>query len=366
MKPVRVIGCVVVGAIALFAWACGDPATEEVRALRPLRHQVVGYLGGGTTRTFSGTAETGSVVNLSFRSGGVITELNMRVGQAVAQGQLLGRLDNVAARLAYEQAVSSQNSAASQMNTARLTLDRVRALYENGTAALSEYENARNSFRTAEASFQSAERSVEIQEEQMRYGFIYAPEAGIIATVLVELNENVSAGQGVGSLNAGSDMRIGLGLPESVITRVEEGMEVDLTFTAIPDAHFTGRVVEVSPSADANTSTYPVRVAILSPSDQIRPGMAANVTFQLGDPDRQQSVVVVPANAVGEDGDGRFVFLVEGGGSRVASVRKQHVTIGRLTAEGFEILEGLAAGQTIATAGLQTLLDGQEVRLESP
>ncbi len=362
----RLTGRIVASVVALLASGCGEPAPEDVRALRPLRHEVVGYLGGGATRTFSGTAETGSVVNLSFRSGGVVTELNMRVGQAVSRDQLLGRLDNVAARLAFEQAVSSQNSAASQMNTARLALDRTRALYENGTAALSEYENARNSFRTAEASFESAERSVEIQEEQMRYGFIYAPESGIIATVLVELNENVSAGQGVGTLNAGSDIRIALGLPESVITRVEEGMEVDLTFTAIPSALFTGRVVEVSPSADANTSTYPVRVAVLGPSGQIRPGMAANVTFELGDSNLPQSVVVVPANAVGEDGDGRFVFLVEGGESTVASVRKQHITIGRLTAEGFEILEGLEVGQTIATAGLQTLLDGQEVRLQSP
>ncbi len=362
----RVISRVFVSVIALFVSACGEPATQDVRALRPLRHQVVGYLGGGTTRTFSGTAETGSVVNLSFRSGGVITELNMRVGQTVSRGQLLSRLDNVASRLSYEQSVSSQNSAASQMNTARLSLDRIRVLYENGTAALSEYENARNSFRTAEASFQSAERSVEIQEEQVRYGFIYAPEAGIIATVLVELNENVGAGQGVGSLNAGSDMRIAIGLPESVITRVQEGMDVDLTFTAIPAAQFTGRVVEVSPSADANTSTYPVRVAVLEPSGQIRPGMAANVTFELEDSNLPQTVVVVPANAVGEDGDGRFVFLVEGGESTVASVRKQHITIGRLTAEGFEILEGLEVGQTIATAGLQTLLDGQEVRLQSP
>ncbi len=351
---------------ALFASACGGPATEDARALRPLRYQVVGYAGGETTRTFSGTAETGSFVNLSFRSGGVVTELNMRVGQVVSRGELLASLDNVAARLAYEQSVSSQNSAASQMTTARLALDRVQALYENGTASLSEYENARNSFRTAEASFQSAERSVQIQEDQVSYGFIYAPEAGTIASVLVELNENVGSGQGVGALNAGSDVNIALGLPESVITRVAEGMEVDLTFTAIPVARFTGRVVEVSPSADANTSTYPVSVAVLSPSDQIRPGMTANVTFDLGDPDAQPSVLVVPANAVGEDGDGRFVFLVERGEGMVASVRKQQVTIGRLTADGFEIVEGLAAGQTIATAGLQTLLDGQQVRLQSP
>ena len=67
--------------------------------------------------------------------------------------------------------------------------------------------------------------------------------------------------------------------------------------------------------------------------------------------------------AVGEDDQGRFVFVVEPTGDDVAEVRKQPVTIGRLTAEGFEILEGLTAGQRVATAGLQTLLDGQRVRL---
>ena len=60
--------------VAVLATACGDSTMEEARPLRPLRHEVVGYLGGAMTRTFSGTAETGSVVNLSFRSGGVVTE----------------------------------------------------------------------------------------------------------------------------------------------------------------------------------------------------------------------------------------------------------------------------------------------------
>ena len=177
--------------------------------------------------------------------------------------------------------------------------------------------------------------------------------------------EDINAGQTVGVLNAGTEMRIALGLPESVITSVAEGMEVGLTFTAIPGTDFTGRVIEVSPSSDANTSTYPVSVVVQGASDQIRSGMAANVTFDLGEGDISGSVTMVPANAVGEDALGRFVFVLEVSDGSAARVRKQHVTIGRLTAEGFEVLEGLTAGERIATAGLQMLLDGQEVRLQS-
>ncbi len=91
--------------------------------------------------------------------------------------------------------------------------------------------------------------------------------------------------------------------------------------------------------------------------------MATNVTFDFGDHKTTNNVLVVPANAVGEDSNGRFVFLVEEEGD-ILKVKKQPVTIGNLAAEGFEIKTGLTAGQKIATAGLQTLLDGQEVKLQ--
>lgn len=352
------------GAGCLFLLACGEAPTEEVRSLRPVRSHTVGFAGGEASRTFSGTAETGSIINLSFRSGGVVTRLDVRVGQEVERGQLLARLDNVGARLAYEQAVASLNSAASQMNTAQLSLDRARTLYEKGTASLSEYENAKNSFTSAEASHQSAQRSVEIQRDQINYGFIYASAAGTIAAVNAEVNENVSAGQTIGVLNVGGSMEIALGLPESVINRIQEGMPVTIAFPALADVEFEGLVTEVSPSVDANTATYPVRVSVAGSGDDIRTGMSANVTFELGNGAASSTVLVVPANAVGEDGDGRFVFVLEPGGDGAATVRKQHVTVGPLTAEGFEIRDGLSEGRVIATAGLSTLLDGQQVRLQ--
>lgn len=350
--------------LAAASSGCGEEAQGDERALRPVRTHTVGFAGAGATRTFSGTAQTGSVVNLSFRSAGVVTLLDMRIGQEVRQGQLLARLDNVAARLAYEQAVSALNSAASQMNTALLALDRVRTLYEKGTASLSEYENAKNSFTSAEASHQSAQRSVEIQQDQISYGFIYAPASGTIASVSAELNENVGAGQTVGVLNAGSAMEIALGLPESVINRVNEGLDVGITFTALGGARYSGTVTEVAPSVDANTATYPVRVSIDGSVDDVRSGMAANVTFDLGGAAVASTTVVVPANAVSEDRDGRFVYVLDAGEGAEASVRKQHVTLGPLTAEGFEVRDGLEAGQQIATAGLSTLLDGQRVRVQ--
>lgn len=347
----------------LMAVSCSEDKKEEKKFVRPVKFQEVGYLGGEKIRTFSGTARTDKIINLSFRNTGIITQFNMKLGQKVKKGQLLAKLDNVQSRLTYEQAVTQLNSAASQMNTAKLSLNRVRSLYEKGSSSLSDFEAAKNAYKTAQESYQSAKRGVDIQKEQIRYGYLNAPEDGVIAAISAEVDENVSPGQAVATLNAGTEMQITLGIPESVINGVKENMMVGVNFSSLPNEEFKAKVTEVAPAVDINTATYPVRVTVTNPSDEIKSGMAANVTFDFGERKTTSTTLVVPANAVGEDSNGRFVFLIEGD-EQTAKVKKQQVTIGNLTSDGFEISAGLSAGQKIATAGLQTLLDGQEVKLQ--
>ncbi len=361
MKLVTKILIVLIS-VGLF-YSCGEDKKETEKFLRPVKYQEVGYLGGEKIRSFSGTAQTDKIINLSFRNTGIITLFDIKLGQKVKKGQLLAKLDNVQSRLSYEQAVTQLNSAESQMNTAKLSLNRVRSLYEKGSSSLSDYEAAKNAYKTAQESYQSAKRGVAIQQEQIQYGYLYAPEDGVIAAVTSEIDENVSPGEAVATLNAGSDMEITLGIPESVINGVKTDMNVMVDFSSLPGKKFGAKVTEVAPAVDANTATYPVRVTVTNPTDEIKSGMAANVTFDFGDRKASTTTLVVPANAVGEDSNGRFVFVIEGEGENT-KVKKQQVSIGNLTAEGFEITSGLSAGQRIATAGLQTLLDGQEVKLQ--
>lgn len=342
--------------------ACGEKAAPEEKLIRPVKFEEVSYLGGDKSRMFSGTAKTEKIINLSFRSSGIITVLDMKLGQKVMQGQLLGQLDNVSARLNYESAIETKNSSESQMNTAKLNLNRVRKLYEKGSLSLSDYEDAKNSYRTAVASFESAKRSVAIQQDQIKFGYLYAPEDGVIASVAAEIDENVSPGQQIGVLNAGTAIEISLGLPESVINSVQKDMIVNVDFPAIPNRQFNAVVTEVAPALDSNTSTYPVTVQITESDERIKSGMASNVFFEFKNTSIQKEVIVVPPSAVGENSEGRFVFLVEGDKEK-AIVKKHLIEIGELTPQGFEVKSGLKQGQRVATAGLQTLLDGQEVRL---
>lgn len=361
MKNIKTV-VVLTLSITMF-FSCTQKEKQVPIPVRPVKYQEVQYRDVDQSRTFSGSAQTEKIINLSFRNGGIITKLNIGLGQKVRKGQLLAKLDNVQSRLAYQQALTQVNSSESQMNTMKLNLDRVRSLYEKGSASLSDFENAKNGFKTSQQAYQASKRGLDIQAEQIKFGYIYAPANGIIASVNVEVDENVNPGQVIATLNAGKTMEIELGLPESIINDISEDMPVDIQFSALKNQVFKGKVKEVSPSVNSNTATYPVKISISNATKMIKSGMAADVTFKLKKDKTGGKKLIVPTNVVGEDSNGKFVFVLKGKGDTV-TVQKQKVTIGNLTTKGFEIKEGLKAGDKIATAGLQTLLNGQKVRIK--
>ena len=104
-------------------------------------------------------------------------------------------------------------------------------------------------------------------------------------------------------------------------------------------------------------------VRLASDSSQIRSGMAAVVDMALGDesaPDR----FVLPGQAVGEDRDGRFIFVAEPSADGRAVARRRPVTVGGFAAGGLYVLEGPVEGDRVVVAGVNRLRDGDVVRLD--
>ncbi|MFT7281712.1 MAG: multidrug efflux system membrane fusion protein [Cyclobacteriaceae bacterium] len=344
--------------------SCSDTKQAEKAPIRPVRYTTASLTGSEKSKVFSGTTVSQKTIGLSFRQTGKITKLNIKVGQKVQKGQLLAQLDNIQSRLALEQGQAQQNAAESNMNTAKLSLERVMKLYEKGSASLSDLEQAKNGFQTAEKGFEAAEKGVAILNEQLAYGHIYALNSGTIAALLVEEGENVGAGQPVGVLNSGGPMEINLGIPEGTINEVQAGMLVDVTYSSLESKIWKGKVTEVAPANRQSSATYLVVVELINPDASIKSGMAANVSFSFNKEDKIVFTLMVPTSAVGEDSEGQFVFLIQED-DNIYRVKKQQVEIGGLSADGFEILSGLAKGQYVATAGLQTLLHNQEVKLKN-
>lgn len=352
--------------LMLFTFGCKDNTVEKKETLRPVQYIIAGNGEAGNNRNFSGFARVGGDVMLSFRTDGIIVEKNIVKGQAVRKGALLGRLDNVEAQLAYEKGMSELKRAESERNTSETNFNRIKYLYEQGAKPLIEYENARNATKIAYSQYETTLRNTFIQKTQLQYGLIYAPTSGIVLETFGNVNERVAAGHNFVLLNvSGGKMKVTVNLPESVINLIRLNMPVKIKFSVIPDKEFNGHIMEIAPDVSKESATYPVDIAIVDSSNEIKPGMAANVTFDFSKNNAEKKdKIIIPVKTLGEDATGHFVFVLETSNDKTGKVKKKQVQIGELTTDGFQIIRGLSIGDKIITAGLQTLLDGQEVSIQ--
>jgi RND family efflux transporter MFP subunit len=340
--------------------SCGEDIKVDEK-IRPVRYMEVTMGGGGSTRVFTGTAKTGIESKLSFKVGGTVENVNIKVGDYVKKGQVLVELDETDYKVLLTEAEARLRQAESQALNSKNNYERVKTLYESNSVSKSDLDGARAQYESAVANVEGMKSALEYAQLRLDYTSLRAPVNGSIAVCNTEINENVQPGQVVAILIVGNSMEIELGIPENTINRINSGMAVKIDFPSVNNT-FKGIVSEVSPSIDLNSSTYTISIKVLNPTVDVKSGMAANVTFNF-DGNTSNEVLIVPISAVGEDSDGRFVFLVEPGNENIATIRKQHIQIGELTSEGFEVISGLSLNQKVATAGLQSLLNGQKVRI---
>lgn len=345
--------------------ACGGETEEAAPVVRPVRTIQVFSAGADRVRRFSGVASSGVESRLSFRVQGTIQRVAVVVGDSVQEGQLIAELDPTDYQLELQRARASLRQAEAEERNAESNYERVRRLWENNNAALSDLENARAGFESAEAAVESLRNQVSLAVQQLGYTRLTAPVAGAIADVPIEVNENVSAGQQVAFLTSGETPNVDVAIPEVLIAGVRQGDSVSVEFDAIPGQAFEGRVIEVAVASMDRGATFPVTVRLDSTDPAIRSGMAAEVSFTFAATGRSDRIEVPPV-AVGEDADGRFVYVVEPAEEGFGTAHRRAVEVGELTTQGLEVTGGLEDGDLLIIAGVSQLEDGQRVRLLEP
>ena len=343
---------------------CGGP--EQVQeVLRPVRYMTAAPTQGSFARTFAGVAQAGTESKLSFRVPGIIRSVAIEVGDRVRSGQLIAELDPNDYELRLQQTEASLLQGRAQARNADASYERIRALYEKRSASQSDLDSARMAFEAAGASVQALEKQKELSRMQLSYTKLTAPVDGAIAEVNVEVNENVQAGMPVVLLTSGTQIEVRVSIPENLISLIEEEKEVSIDFDAIPDKRFPGRVSEVGVKSTGMATTFPVILQLIQVDSAIRAGMAASAEFRFQiDDDRVR--FLVPSEAVGEDREGRFVFLVEASAGQPGQGidRRRSVMVGEMTEYGMEIFEGLEDGDMVVTAGISQIIDGQTVKIQ--
>ena len=343
--------------------ACGGGEVPVAEQLRPVRYVVIE---DGTTlrdRSFSGISKSTTESRLSFKVTGTIDSIPVQIGQRLEAGAPIMELDPTTYELQLQQAEAALVEAEANDRRAAANYDRTRGLYANDNASLNDLEAARAQAESAEAMVDSAEQALEIARLNLSYTRLTADADCSIASLDVEINENVASGQQVAMVNCGDAFEVTLDLPESVITNVAVGVEVSIRFGAIDDVEFSGLVTEVAVAASQAAAGFPVVVQVNETHPSLRSGLAADVTFQFGT-GAAGYAPVLPVDAIVNDPGGTYVFIAEPAETAgEAVVRRRDVDLGELTQLGVEVTEGLSVGDRVITAGVSVIRDGQRVLL---
>ncbi len=345
--------------LCMSLFSCGEEK-EQAEIIRPVRHKQVFLMEADKSRTFSGISESGSEAQLSFRVSGIIRKIDGVVGQKVKKGRIIASIDPADAILAYDKAVSAEKNAKVQMETAKSNLERIKGLYEKNNISLNEYEAAKNKYAAARSDHSSGRKNSALKKRELGYYKLYSPMDGIVVSKDVNENENVTAGQAVVKINSEGDIRVMVGIPEKYISLINEKMAVKVTFSSLPGQAFEGGVTEISYSV-SSSSTYPVKIELNETSPKIRPGMPASITFDLAE-NTEESALYVPANTVGEDSEGNFVFTVTPTEDGYGIVHKKKVQVGKLTNNGFPLYSGIRDGDYVITSGIGKMSEGKKVK----
>ncbi|WP_417383184.1 efflux RND transporter periplasmic adaptor subunit [Gimesia sp.] len=392
---------------------CAEPAARP-EPVRPVRAIKVGDLNAIQGRAFPGRANSKDEVDLSFQVSGPLIAVPVDVGSNVKAGDIVATIDPRDFDEALESAES--NLARSRANLlamekarpeeikrlqaevaraeasrkqADAEYDRTKGLFDKGATTKSELDiNIARKERTAaellsaqealniglrgerkedldakRAEIRALESAVEVARNQKDYSVLKAPFDGRIAARYIDNFQTVQAKQPIVRVIDISKIEVTVQIPESLISLVPRVKKAICRFDALPNQEFTGQVTKIGLEASTTTRTYPVTVQIDQPDKPtILPGMAGTVrgVFDAGD---TETALLVPPSAVftAEDDQQTSVWVVNADDEKVS---RRPVKTDKLTTGGIAVIEGLKTGEWVVTAGVNSLREGQQVKLQ--
>lgn len=334
----------------------GEQQVSARKVDLPQYHEVVGTL---QTRT-SGSIES--------QVTGRVEQIAVRSGDFVGKGDLLVKIDDRTLRARYQQTQQALNAAAQQKVQAQRAIEAARAAE---VRVLAEFERIRG-FLAAQAATQREMEAIEAERRQVQatlaqaVAALTAAEAGIegarqqveeaavgldYARILAPMNAQVverhvdpgdlaMPGKVLLTLQGEEALRLEALVPESLITRLALGQDVDVL---VADRAIKGQVEEIVPSADPRSRSVVVKVTLLD-RQGLFPGMFGRLRVALD----ARPAVLVPAAAVLRVGQLDFVQIAE-----EDRIKTLLVTTGVGMEDEVEILSGLRGDEQLVLPGAQ-------------
>ena len=304
------------------------------------------------------TDDTQAVGSLKSRQGvtlrpevsGRITQLNFKDGERVKKGQLLVQFDD---QLQLAQVKQSQ---------AELSI--ALANHKRNQELVAQNFISKRSVDESAANLEVAQAKLSLSQATASRLKITAPFDGMTGIRTVNVGDYLKDGGDIVNIEDIAAVFVDFRLPERFQSKVKKGQKAQVDMDALPGRKFTAIIQAIDPLLDANGRSVGVRACIDNRQNQLRPGMFARVNTVFSE---REKAVVVPEEAIVPQAGKQFVIKLLDGADKGTDketkiTQRVEVKVGIRRPGKVEILEGLAEGDEVVTAGQQRVQkDGTSV-----
>jgi len=322
------------------------PKPIQVALFQPAPVQAASHL--------TGTIRARREADLGFRAAGRIAERLVDLGDRVAPGQPLARLDPADLALSVRASEADLASARAQYTQAANDLQRSATLLSAGHVAAAFNDQRVAASRAAQERVSSAGAALSLARNRLSYTTLVAPYGGVVTALLAEAGQVVAEGTPVLRLANPEEREILVQVPEALLPRLRQGAAT-ASFWSRPEAGLPVVLREVAGQAEPGLRTYAARFTIPAAPEWAQLGMTATVTL----PSQGGMAARVPLGAVHDRGQGPMLWAVEGQ-DRLRAVPVQVLALAETTAL---VQADLPAGARIVAIGPQLLSPHHRVRV---
>ena len=293
------------------------------------------------TITAVGSLRSDESVTLRPEVAGRVNAIGFQEGRPVAKGAMLVRLDPAINEAEVLQAKAN-------LTLAKAKYDRAVDLQKQGFISGQAKDEAENNLKVMEA-------SVALAAARLAKTEIRAPFSGLIGLRSISVGDYVKEGQDMVNLEAIDPLKVDFRVPEVYLKQVQVGQKLEVSLDALPGRKYEGTVSAINPLVDAAGRAIVIRAQVRNADTALRPGMFARVRLLTKD---DRDALVLPEQALVPQGEEQYVFRVVDG-----KAARTKVELGQRRDGRVEVVKGVAAGDTIVTAGQLKLRDGMSVTL---
>ncbi len=287
-----------------------------------------------------GNGEAIRSVTVTPTATGNLTEILVKSGDRITEGQVIARLDSDDQMIAAEQARLTRDSAREKVERYR-NLSTARAV----TAV---------EVRDSEIALQAAELALKTAELDLKRRDIVAPSKGVVGIITVNIGDYVTTSTPIAVVDDRSQILVDFWVPERFAGKISVDQPVTASAIAQPGRALQGVVHAIDNRLDPQSRTLRVRARLENPDDMLRAGMSFSVTVAF-DGDRYPTVDPL---AIQWSSEGSFIWRVEGNKSERVPIK-----IIQRNPDKVLVDAELAEGDRVVTEGVQRLRDGGVVRI---